>query len=196
MDKIKIILKKMIPVIDDDELDILCDKLGIDKNTVLEDIADDVKGGARQVSTLETISDRQDEGESLGKILDEFQEAEINNPESLQEKLHPGKELYSGGKLSGEKDAITALAAGKDSLEDYADLSKAEARYDARDKMMADRADNGEKYRYIREELQDSIYPDAAQLHKHLHGDDAELYTEEEKTALGSIADAIRDRWQ
>lgn len=34
------------------------------------------------------------------------------------------------------------------------------------------------------------------QLNRELHWDPDPLYTEEEKTALGSIADAIKDRWQ
>lgn len=74
----------------------------------LEKKADDVKDAARHEAILETISDRLDEGEGegLGKVLDEFQEAEINNPESLQDKLHPGEELYT----DEEKTALGSIA--------------------------------------------------------------------------------------
>ena len=75
----------------------------------LEKKADNVKSGARTEAILKTVSDRQDDGEGLGKIIDELENAKVDTSEELQEKLHPGDELLSEEEKTALGNIVNAI---------------------------------------------------------------------------------------
>ena len=189
--KLKNVLIKAIGALNDDEVDLLLDEMGIDKKLVLEDIADEHKTDERGAAYFNTIAAAEDNGDGTDKAIGDIVDSHVYSPEELNKHLHDDDaELYSGS----EKDAVTDLASGM-SLDDAADKARAGQIADAVNKTIIDSVKEGENRDFFKE-LQNSNSTNASQLHKHLHGDDAELYTDEEKTALGNIVNAIRDRWQ
>jgi len=84
----------------------------------------------------------------------------------------------------------------EEDLEEKADKSKKYERAIAHINAMDIAQDNGDGTDKAISDILESDAKSPEELNKKLNDDDAELYTEEEKTALGSIADAIRDRWQ
>lgn len=72
------------------------------------------------------------------------------------------------------------------------DTERAAAHLDAIDVAQ----DNGDGAGKAINDILESDAKSPEELNKKLNGDDAELYNDKELTALGNIANAIKDRWQ
>lgn len=81
-------------------------------------------------------------------------------------------------------------------LEKKADKVKEDSRVEAHLHAISEAQDNGDGLGKAIDDIAASNSGTAAELYKQAHGDDAELYTDDEKVALGNIASAIKDRWQ
>jgi hypothetical protein len=138
--KLKLTLEKIIKVLNDDEVDDLLAMMGLDKQLVLSELADDVKDDERVTDRIIATGIAQDNGDSAGKAMGDIIELHADSPEELNKNLHgDDAELYSGS----EKEAVTDLASGM-SLDDAADKARAGQIADAVNKTIIDSVKEGE----------------------------------------------------